>query len=373
MSKTLVKKINKNNLKYKKGANNSDEEQDLYLTYEFSTSPSPIVVTPLNSEGGHLKEENEKDGGIRSVVSKADISLVITNEKKAKEFSSIVITLPLGSQDDREKYKDTEKLANGKDKIKHIFPDGQINGLDVFCSESSYIIKREDDESFEIKKGESIFVVFHCNEVSSKVGNFLIDVREEVETQESEIEKVEAQFSFGKFPYGFYLKNFRSECPIINYGGETTLRWEGAKNNSTEYTICANTPIPGEDDNTTNNDEYEERTSFSEDNSCFKDTQTKYKQATGKLERTTFYTLKASYKIIDQEDPAYYYLQTAVYVMDSDISATNIKAESIEVEKNVKAKSIDVKEYAKINDTLYVDNVKATKEYKENTNNKDES
>ena len=364
MNNTIIRKVSK------------DKDNQLSLTYEFSTNPTPISVSPPEGD-----------------AQKAIISLVISNNtKKDISLNSIFVSLPIGD-------KSTDLTYNMEDDISIYSESDEYKIGKKNSTNTIYIINKDENrdpfgeeelDCFEVKSKKSIFLVITCKQVSKLIGDFAITI---VENKDEKTDnEVSSKFFFPKLPYGFYLNSFRAEPPVVKYseGGEhcyeegytgkdcyaTELCWNGARSSKIKYSICSNLKI--DDENNTISDKNNKDAEWTEvDTNSFE---------IKALQKTTVFSLRAEYKNFEGADLEYY-LQTVVFVINSDINATNIKAKSIEVVEDIKAKSIevvedikaknidvdenintkfiDIKEYAKINNTLYVDKVKSTETYEE--------
>ena len=166
--------------------------------------------------------------------------------------------------------------------------------------------------------------MFRCTKVSTKVGDFPIYVEEVANENDKEDDVAFAAYYFGKFPYGFFLDNFRAEPPVIKHNDITTLKWDGAYGNGFDYSICSS--------------EKQDVKISNEDNIIFgeqswQEVKTR-NLVVDNLTSTTVFNLKVRYKkYLGAVESSEYYLQTIVFVLDSDVHVRNITAESIEIKK----------------------------------------
>lgn len=354
MSRVLVKKqvhsraaffktkVREKEFNYKDLESN-DMEKEIKLTYQFSTNPTPIVVSPSN-----VASEKKLDSGEDLIEeSVATISLVITNNtEETQKFNSINIYFPIGNDDIEKEQDDTSFLTNSMSNIKVHYNMSEYSYKIDIDEDNDYCYIRKCDKNdeyidFDINPNESIFLVFRCTQISTKVGDFPIYIEET--SKEDDEESAIAAYYFGKFPYGFFLDNFRAEPPVIQYGESTTLKWDGAYGKGFEYAICSNKNL-----NTQNSDE----NSIVSEEQNWEELKTRNLKVDN-LTSSSVFTLRVRYKkYLGVATPSEYYLQTTVFVINSDINATNITAKNAGI-TNITAENIGIK------GTLYVDNIKA--------------
>ncbi len=221
-----------NGANYKTGHAKSEEPKTL-LSYEYSTFPHPLQVSPSKTQTSY--------GSIRFVISNDDV----LSDGDVIDFKEIKITFPRGSSADD--LSDDFAVAEATCDLPIEWIETKINRKN-----GEFRIKVKEHNDPETKENRNFirvsdkgfYVQMDKIPINTEIGTVTIFIEEnsryydpeppnnqkprKSESNEYEFQDYKVKRPLTKFPFGFYVGDFKSDKPWINSGGEVTLTWYGS-------------------------------------------------------------------------------------------------------------------------------------------------
>ncbi|MEV4442127.1 hypothetical protein AB0K09_24600 [Streptomyces sp. NPDC049577] len=188
------------------GAADTTSAQEPLLSFEITTSPDPLKASPENPSAPLEKGE-----------------LIIVGSRRHRDpadVESIRVKVPAGTM--------SPDLATDLGQVNHrISLPGWTSRLDTTRQEFVF----EPTAGYATIDANTGFTIQLSQiPISRKVGASPIDVTERSRTGNSAFQPRTTQFSVGKFPPDFYLRNLICNPLVIDNGGQVTLTWERSAN-----------------------------------------------------------------------------------------------------------------------------------------------
>ncbi|MGX1761636.1 hypothetical protein ACWIG5_32795 [Streptomyces lydicus] len=187
------------------GAGTSAEREPL-LSYQITTDPSPLEASPENPQ------TPEEIGEVIISVGRQD--------PIPADVEWIRVHVPAGTM--------AVDLATDLAKISpRISLTGWTIRLDAAAKE--FVCKPTGSHD-TIGPDRGFTIQLSDIPISRKIGTAPVTVTERSRTGNSSFQERVTAFNLGKFPAGFYLRNFLCEPSIIDNGGDVKLTWERSTN-----------------------------------------------------------------------------------------------------------------------------------------------